>query len=717
MSRPVYVLGTGLSHNGSAVLLKDGEVCVGIEKERISRKKHDGGNDSLAVQYCLDSEGITLKDVQLVVQCANFELPDPAFYCGARLFSDPDGPPVVDIPHHLAHAYSAVGTMPFDECNVLVVDGCGSPLEQVRQLRPETDSLLHDDILRCTDMQCEKDSFYHFDGQTLTPLFKDFSVMASPEDKNSGIDTTKHSIGGFYAAISQYVFGGLDDTGKLMGLAPFGEARLFDNKAFIFREDRLFLSPEWNVLLTHPASGYNEVKKHWQHYANIAKWAQEQVEWAVEMLFRKRLQQFPHENLCYSGGVALNAVANARLLDHRVVDKLYIEPAAGDNGLALGCAYYGWLEYLGMPRKKHSGSTCFGRIHPVGNIRSPENAQTTVFGEEEELLRHCASLLNSGKTIAWWQGGSEFGPRALGHRSILAHPGIPGMKEHINARIKFREDFRPFAPAVLEESAKKYFQSGRKSPYMILVDRTREEFREQLQNVTHADGSARTQTVSGHQNPRFANLLSAFEEESGIGVLLNTSLNRKGKPIVETPEEALQLFQQTALDVLVLENTVIEKMREPESSSFQLISSFLDTIGIRLEAADLPGECVLPGLAIEQDKILYDPERMLYPGDLLHEAGHLAITEPDLRPLIGTPEMDDSWPSDGDEIAAILWSYAAAKHLELPLDVVFHPHGYKRESEWIINELSSGNYIGLPLLEWAGLCDASEFPTMKKWLR
>ena len=278
-----------------------------------------------------------------------------------------------------------------------------------------------------------------------------------------------------------------------------------------------------------------------------------------------RLEKFPHSNLCYTGGVALNAVANAKLQDSGIVHEIYFEPAAGDNRLALRCAYYGWLEYLKMPKMPHDGSTCFGRPYSEAEIdaafQKEENKKYIPkrITNEEELLDYCAAKLKEGKTIAWFQSGSEFGPRALGRRSILAHPGIEKMKDHINLDIKFREDFRPFAPAVLKSKVGEYFESARYSPYMILVDRTREIHYKELKNVTHEDGSARVQTVEESWNPRFAKLIEAFYKKTGIAVLLNTSLNKKGMPIVETPEEALYLFGITDLDVLVMENTVVEK--------------------------------------------------------------------------------------------------------------------------------------------------------------
>ncbi|MCO6162298.1 carbamoyltransferase C-terminal domain-containing protein [Flavobacterium sp. NRK F7] len=562
--KPIYILGTGLSHNGSAVLLKDGQICVAIEKERITRIKHDGGNDTAAIQYCLETEGIQLSDIDLVVQCENFEIPSRDFFRGERLFKGNKEPKLISISHHLAHAYSAVGTSPFTTCNVMVIDGCGSPLEQYLLLHQNKKESIASDVFNTIQMQCEKDSFYHFNGQDMIPLFKDFSEMSNLSLSEITLPTTKHSIGGFYATISNYVFGNMDDVGKLMGLAPYGKSGVYDYDVFEFINDRLFVKEDWKLFLNKPSLGYTFFKEHFEYYANVAKWAQEQVEKAVLQCIKIRTKQFPHTHLCYSGGVALNAVANAKLEDSNVANSIYFEPAASDNGLSLGCAFYGWLSYLKQPKKESNGSTCFGKRYTKEAIlEAYEEHQLDFkmidFFEEPELLHYGAEALLHGKTIGWFQSGSEFGPRALGRRSILAHPGIESMKNHINTNIKFREDFRPFAPAVLQEKVQDYFEAGRNSPYMILVDRTKKEHLENLRNVTHEDGSARVQTVEASWNPKFYNLIQAFYKLSGIAVVLNTSFNKKGMPIVETPKEAFCLFKETALDVLIIENFVFLK--------------------------------------------------------------------------------------------------------------------------------------------------------------
>jgi len=510
-NKPVYVLGTGLSHDSSTVLLKDGVVCVGIEKERLSRIKHDNGNDTLAIQYCLDAEGISLEDIDLVVQTANFEIPDAAYHQGPRLFTTPDHPPVINISHHLAHAYSAIGTCPFDECYVMVIDGCGSPFSQYREIHPELPGDFMADFSSTSEMLCEKDSFYHFDGQHLRTLQKDFSPMAAAEAGKPHFPTTRHSIGGFYSAVSHYVFGNMDDVGKLMGLAPFGKAGTIVQDVFYLENSRLMVRDDWNLHLTRPSYSYDHFLENFEYYANVACWAQEEVEKAVVWCIKNRLGNNTQSKLCFSGGVALNAVANARLLKNLGHKHVYFEPAAADNGLALGCAYYGWLAHLQQARVKHNGTTCFGRSYRPEEIEKAIRPYAHKWEvrdlPEEELLISCAKSLCKGQTIAWFQEGSEFGPRALGRRSILAHPGIQGLQQHINRHIKFREDFRPFAPAVQEEKVDLFFENGIPSPYMILIDQTRDEYLEKLSNVTHRNGSARVQTVSRKWNLRFWKLI------------------------------------------------------------------------------------------------------------------------------------------------------------------------------------------------------------------
>jgi len=562
MNKPVYVLGIGLSHDGAACLLKDGKILVAIEKERISRIKHDGGNDLLTVQYCLDAAGITIDDLSLVVQCANFEKEEilKHRYKGQRLFPAACNIPFVTISHHLAHAYSAIGTSPFDECCVMVIDGCGSFFHQC-------DDLDNAFIPKHTNSQPglygEKDSYYFFDGKSLKPLYKDFSIINYLQKPGQVyLPTSNHSIGGLYSMASYYCFGDFDDAGKLMGLAPYGNKNVYQEQLFELKGGSVWVNEEvMHKYFTQPADWVTRpFKEHFQYYADIARWLQDETERAILYVFNERLHFFPHENICYAGGVALNAVANTKIIEQTGIKNLYIEPAAGDNGLALGCAFYGWMDVLQKERIKHKGGTCFGKTYDNDSVLSAINKYNLSINwvEEKNIEQKTAACLMEGKTVGWFQLGCEFGPRALGRRSILADPRSKDIQLHINTNIKFREDFRPFAPAVLFEDKDECFELGLESPYMILVDHIKKEWKDKMPGIVHVDGTCRAQTVKDKDEP-FYKLLCEWKKQSGISVLLNTSFNKKGMPIVETPEQAIDFFLHCSLDILIINNYIITK--------------------------------------------------------------------------------------------------------------------------------------------------------------
>lgn len=585
MPKPIYVLGTGLSHDGSACLLKDGEIVVAIEKERITRRKHDGHNDTEAIQYCLDAVGIRLSDVDLIVQNANwgmFEFGNNWFR-GKRLIDD--NMPVVTISHHLAHAYSAIGTSPFEEAAVLIVDGCGSSFDDCI----DTDGCTIPELppSRLAALWFEKDSYYSYREGVLTPIYKDFSPagMGATKDYPLYPPTSLDSIGGLYAAVSSYIFAnGIDDSGKLMGLSPYGRPGVYDFEAFELRDGRCFVRYDWMKAFRSPSHSDKELKANFQSYADLAYRIQKEVERAIIYIITSRHSIHPSPNLCYAGGVALNAVANAKILKATPFENIYIQPAAGDNGLAIGCAYHGWLHVLKKDKVVHNGSTCFGITYPSDQIAKAleANSESLEITRSENHIAETASLLAEGRVVGWFQGRSEFGPRALGNRSILADPRSSSVRDYINDKVKFREDFRPFAPAVLAEEHELYFDQAHDSPYMLFVVPVHEEWREKIPSVTHKDGSARLQTVTRATNPEFYRLLEEFKQRTGLGLLLNTSFNRRGMPIVETPEQAINFFKECGLEVLVIGNYIIHKTVQ-EQKKTSLPELFRNEIGQRLE--------------------------------------------------------------------------------------------------------------------------------------
>jgi predicted NodU family carbamoyl transferase len=694
MSKPIYVLGTGTSHDGSSCLLKDGKICAAIEKERITRKKHDGGNDTVSIEYCLEKENITLDDVDLIVQnstSGEFE--------GPRIFENNEQVPVITIPHHLAHAFSAYGASSFDECAVFVLDSAGSPLNHC------TDRI-GDFISYCIpapdgneSIYKENNSYYRFDKGGWTIVCKEASRLAHKMEDKKVKTYTENSIGDFYAALSIYCFRSFQDSGKLMGLAPYGNPSVYNEEAFTISNGAMLLNQQVFEKFATPSESHAQLKENFQHYADIANWAQRELERAIIYLLNSRYEMFPSDNLAYCGGVALNAVMNSRILKETPYKRLYIQPAASDNGAALGCAYYGWLNVLKQPKAAQSPTTCFGKVYSTQSVRGslqnyhnsnpvqikkeidkffknlktayrkdrlrkdniliqvnikdagvyqigitqkgmkvrddiigrptcqvsftntgfydllqdpsrlegffedgkitvtdyaeffylldliefgpatenvkrvgPEDYLRFIHYEGEGYIEEAARLLSDGKIIGWFQGESEFGPRALGRRSILADPRKKGTRDFINGEIKFREDFRPFAPSVLREDVQQYFQEDMESPYMLMINKIRPEWKDSISEVVHADGTCRVQTVTADWNPEYYRLLSEFKRITGISVLLNTSFNGVRMPIVETPDDAIRFFYSGKLDYLVMQDVIVKRVL---SQKFALANELL----------------------------------------------------------------------------------------------------------------------------------------------
>jgi len=309
-----------------------------------------------------------------------------------------------------------------------------------------------------------------------------------------------------------------------------------------------------------PAIGIQQFRENLQYYADIAYWTQREIERALIYLVNSRFDTKPNDNLAFSGGVALNAVANRLILTKSKFKNVHFQPAAGDNGISIGCAYYGWNHLLKNKMPAYNPSPYYGKVYSSSEIENAlQNSDGITYKKCDDFIDRTAKLLAQGKKIGWFQKGSEFGPRALGNRSILCDPRDPYAKNFINHSIKFREDFRPFAPSVPLDEVDHYFDQSYESPYMTLVSNVKPQWANKLPAVVHFDGSARVQTVTSKMNPDYYDLHKKFKDQTGISVLLNTSLNRRGMPIVETPGDAISLFRETALDVLVIEDCIIFK--------------------------------------------------------------------------------------------------------------------------------------------------------------
>lgn len=561
---PVYVLGSGLSHDGASCLMRDGVIVVGIEKERLTRRKHDGFNDNLTANYCLEAAGITWEDVALVVDTETFN-PEDALERQLRAGRQiPSSVRRVSISHHLAHAYSAAGPAGVDESIVVVVDGRGDSASACLDLPPEHPLAGAEDAF-------ETVSIYHWARARLTPLFKELSPARDASDRGLlRLASLQHSVGEYFSAVSRHVFGSYFTEGKLMGLAPFGNPSRHP-PGLAFEDGRLkVFSPSRPTAQEEKDGGFARREDDFFYYADLAARAQQDVESAITGIFQFARALRPTEFACYAGGVALNAVANAKVAQDLGYRRLFVQPAAGDNGLAVGCCYYGWHEVLERESSCTSPwSTFLGRVYQDTEIERAlqpyirDGAFSIV--ASGNIARSAAELLAAGLVIGWFQGGSEFGPRALGHRSILGDPRRPGMQDFINRAVKRREDFRPFAPAVTSAAAGTFFEGAMPSPYMTFVAGVRQEWRAVLPAVTHVDGSARLQTVDPEQNLAFHQLLTEFGRITGIPVLLNTSFNGRSMPIVETPQEAVAMFASSPLHALAAGNLLVVKSPDTQA--------------------------------------------------------------------------------------------------------------------------------------------------------
>jgi carbamoyltransferase len=569
-----YVLGLNTyDHDVSACLLKDGAIAFAIAKERITREKHASGFYKEAVDYCLGAEGITLADVDLIVRNCYIlpvaEMEERLMYQDMPGFlpeyerADAVGHPlyrsqsnkVVTISHHLAHAYSAFAVSPFQEGAIMVVDGVGSYRSDVTEPFPATDT--------ATALARESESYYTFSGSKIDCIKK---VWMEP-DRGFLSDEFYNmpGLGALYSRASTYIFGDWNKCGELMGLAPYG--RRAQIKPLLEMAGNELRVPRWSAVFNQPyvidSGGKWESSPSMRHWEDLAWRVQDDTEKVLLARARWLRETTGSKNLCIAGGVALNCVANGRIAREAGFENVWIQPAAGDDGIAIGCALYGQLEVLKEPRSFVMTQSYVGKPYAARDIEQATQKflvriQTTAV-RGDDICRDTAKLLAGQRVIGWFQGGSEFGPRALGNRSLLADPRKAEMKDILNSRVKHRQPFRPFAPIVLAERAREIFEGDEDSPFMLIAKPVRPEWRDRIPAVVHVDGSARVQTVSQDTNPVLYRLLKEFEALTGVPVLINTSFNVKGEPIVETPKDAVVCFLTTGIDHLVLHDTLVSK--------------------------------------------------------------------------------------------------------------------------------------------------------------
>ncbi len=572
-----YILGLNTyDHDVSACLLRDGAIAFAIAKERITREKHASGFYREVVDYCLKAEGITLDDVGLIVRNC-YILPvnemeqrllhqDMPYYFDAderkqaahhplfRSHSDK----LMTVSHHLAHAYSAFAACPFDEGAIMVVDGVGSYRSDVTESIPPGDD--------ASALARESESYYRFAGSEIVPLKKIWMEPGRGFLNQEFFNMP--GLGALYSRVSIYVFADWNKCGEVMGLAPYGRAGRIA-PLLELKDDGRVAVREWPEEFNQPwlsAAGENwEKSPALRHWEDLAWRVQDDAEKTLLARAKWLRETTGAKNLCMAGGVALNCVANGRIAREAGFDNVWIQPAAGDDGIAIGCAYYGHLAIRNKPRSfvmKHAYlGVDYGDDELRGLMNRTAIRMATTTTASENICADAARALSAGEIVGWFQGRSEFGPRALGNRSILADPRPPAMKDRLNMRVKHRQAFRPFAPIVPFERAAEIFVGGMESPFMLLAEEVRPDWRDRIPAVVHVDGTARVQTVRQEDNPRLYALLQEFERLTGVPVLLNTSFNVKGEPIVETPADALACFLGTGIDCLVLHDFLIRKTK------------------------------------------------------------------------------------------------------------------------------------------------------------
>lgn len=576
----MYILGISCYyHDAAACLLKDGEILAAAQEERFTRKKHDDSFPANAIKYCLDYAGITSTQLDYIgfydKPLVKFNRILETFISvapkGVRLFTvampiwlrqklwikdlirkelEYDGE-IIFTEHHQSHAASAFFASPFEDAAILTVDGVG---------------------------EWTTTAYGYGSGNEITLTHE----IKFP-----------HSLGLLYSAFTQYL-GFKVNSGeyKVMGLAPYGKPVYYD----LIMENMIDLKDDGSFKLNMDYFAYTYAQqmisdklielfgypprepesKIEPHHFDIAMSIQRVTEEAMLRMANHLFEETGLRNLCLAGGVALNSVANGRILRETPFEDVFIQPAAGDAGGALGVATFIWHSILGNKRsaikiKKNNPNTIGPEKDMMQNAYlGPEysNEEIKKFLKEkeiiyteldgEDLLKRTAEIVVDKRVVGWFQGRMEWGPRALGNRSILADPRDKEMQDIVNLKIKFRESFRPFAPTILLDKASEYFEFDRQSPYMLLVTQVRET-KKVIPAVTHVDGSARLQTIAREDNPLYYDLIDEFYKITGVPVILNTSFNVRGEPIVCTPEDAYTCFIRTKMDNLVMGNFLLNK--------------------------------------------------------------------------------------------------------------------------------------------------------------
>jgi carbamoyltransferase len=552
------VLGFSVGHDKGAVIIEDGKVIIGITQERLSRIKHDGawvgGKIPFeSIEYCLSSLGITHKDIDLFVYSTTEIIDDVDLQFFSK-YKFVNREILKFIPHHLAHAYSTFFSSGFDEAAVLVADASGSILNTKNKLSDWY--TMSREGLQTDEDWTEGISLYHFTRKEYKEVYKKWIKYPVPMNTNE-----ETSVGTLYSEGSLQIIYEPNEhswpAGKLMGLASYADKK-------IVSEAEEFVKDLGDDIYIPNNTIYPKVtwRSDFFSKACVAGIYQREQERASLILAKIAKNLTDSENVCVAGGSFLNCNSNEVILKSGLYKNCFFIPPADDSGIPLGCAWYAYQQLTEIENTEMI-SPYFGKEYTKNDIITAINKHPDVIFEEfesfDELIEQVSYWLTQNRVIGWFQGGSEIGPRALGNRSILASPIQAWMTGHINADIKKREWYRPFAPAVLFEHQSEVFESDVYSPYMLVTTSVNELWRQKIPAVTHIDYSARHQSVTEKSNLKFYQLISKFYEKTEIPVLLNTSFNGPKEPIVETPENAISTFKEINLDFLVINNFLIRK--------------------------------------------------------------------------------------------------------------------------------------------------------------
>ena len=537
------IIGVNTGHDGGCALSVDGKIIIAISEERLTRKKcAHGWLNSLF--YCLDNSNLTLNDIDLVVFSSYGNQLPKDFDGGLSKFGFPKEK-CISVDHHLSHACTAFLTSPYKKSLIFVYDSSGN--------------------------NSDTESFYIGESNKIK------KIGGNPfDDPFKGIVRA-------YEAFTSYFGWNSDEAGKTMGLASYGNRLKFE-KYPIYSQTKdgwyynnledLYADGVEKLLKKYKISNYKKYSKNSMEYIDLAAWIQYEFERAVLGTINKLYETTGIDTLCISGGGALNSVCNGMILEKTKIKNLFIFPASSDKGQCIGNALYGHYIYGKQNRQDYIWKSDYtGKNYNSTSTLKSINPESKAFRENvisgasrykfkvmKNTTKEVAKLIADGKIIGWFQEGSELGPRALGHRSIICDPRRAEMKDILNERVKHREGFRPFAPSILLEKSKEYFNLETPSPFMLLAVNVNEDKCKIIPAVTHVDNTARVQTVTKEDNGVYFDLINEFYKITNVPVILNTSFNLAGEPIVETPKDAMKCFLKTEMDYLVIDNLLIQKI-------------------------------------------------------------------------------------------------------------------------------------------------------------